>query len=266
MIKDTGHYYLPNGQPFHFVPKKDGKGTRPTTIADARREGAYPSVTTILQILDKPALKDWLIRQAVMAVVTAPDVPGEDIDAKITRVLDVERDQEQEAKQARDWGTMIHDALEAYFTGQEVQPEMRDWIGPICEDICRRGQLVCAEKVLVGNGYAGRTDLILEASDHWLMLDWKTTKKLPEKGAWPEHVLQLAAYAAAYWHLIGNSGEAKNSKPIRCANCYISSVDQGKYLLCHHDHDWQKIYNSGFVPLFKFWCYWRQYTPTAVIM
>lgn len=261
-----GHWYTATGEARHFVPKKTGQGNRPTTIADARKEGLLPSVTSVLQILDKPALTDWKIRMAVLAVVTAPDVPGEGLDSKITRVLESEQQQEEEAQKARDWGVMIHDALEAYFLGKEVEPELKPWIMPAANALCARGSLVCAEKILVGRGYAGRTDLILEAPDHWLMVDWKTAKKLPEKGPWPEHVLQLSgAYAPAYHRMIETDPHMMQ-KPIRCANCYLSSVEQGKFVLFDHDPDWQKVYNTGFKRLLEFWCYWKNYAPPGVTL
>lgn len=257
--ENGGHYYALDGTPMHTVPKKDGT-PRNTTIADARKLNLLPSVTQVLKILDKPSLRQWMIRQAVYAVTTAPDVPGESLDDKIVRILDQEAQQDEESQIAMDRGTQIHAALENYFLSNPVDPEMMTWVGPCAQSVCGRGQLVTCEKVLVGKGYAGKVDLILECPTHWLILDWKSCKKLPEKGAWLEHRLQAAAYAAAYYNKFLMSDMEKWNKPIRTANAYICTIDPGQFIICDHDPDWQKAYQV-FDHLLQAWCYINSYTP-----
>ena len=43
----AGHWYSKEGKPVHTQIKKDG-GERNTTLADAKKLGLYPSVTTIM--------------------------------------------------------------------------------------------------------------------------------------------------------------------------------------------------------------------------
>lgn len=253
------HFYLQDGSPLFEVPYSDPKkGMRKATLADARKVGAMPSVTTILRCLDKPQLTAWLIEQACLSVLTAPKLPGETLDAFVERVLHQEEQQHAEAEKARELGTSLHDALEAWFTGQEVPEDLRPWIEPAARDIGARGQFVTAEKVLVYRPlYGGRSDLIQEKPECWIIWDWKSTKKLP-KEAWTEHVLQGAAYAAAFHSMLAPSGK---SKPIVTANCYISTTEQGKYFICQHDPDWQKVFNTGFRPLLQVWAYLNRYYP-----
>ena len=54
-----GHWYSRTGEPMHWVKRASGEGTRPTTLADARKLDLLPSVTTILRTLDKPPLNRW---------------------------------------------------------------------------------------------------------------------------------------------------------------------------------------------------------------
>lgn len=245
------HYYTKSGEPMHFVPKKDGSGTRPTTIADARKLGLVPSVTTILKVLDRPALLEWKIKQAVYAVTTAPDRPGEGLDAKISRILDDSREQDQEAAQARDLGTRIHDGLEMLFTGSGTpSDDMMPWIAPAYEELASRGKLVAAERVLVGPGYAGRTDLIMDCGPERWVWDYKSTKTLPTKGAWQDHKLQGAAYANVVYGEIFQDPLAK----VRTGNVYISTVEKGKFVVCENE-DWYSTYREGFRPLLDYW-YW----------
>lgn len=256
------HWYTQNGEPCHQMPKKSEPGAfRATTLADARKLQLLPSVTTILKVLHKEALVAWRIEQAVLAVVTAPRLQGEPDDQFIERVLKTEKQQDQERDIARDIGTRIHDALECYFTGQPVDPEMRPWIEPAANSIRQYGTLAATERVLVGEGYAGRTDLIMQAEngEDWWLWDYKTTKKLPDPtkgGAWQEHQLQAAAYARAWLRTL-NSPE---SVVVRTGNVYISSVDQGKFVICEHD-DWHPTFNDGFAPLVRHWQWSTGYTP-----
>ena len=254
------HWYYTDGNPCYELPKKDGKGMKTPTLADARKLNLLPSVTTLLNILDKPALNDWKVTQGVLAVLTTPRQPGEADDAFVHRVLQVERVQDQESSTARDKGTEIHAALEAYFLGQEVPEAMLPWIEPAAKAIIAHGQLVTAEKILVGEGYASKTDLIQEAPEAWLIWDFKTTKSIPDRGPWPEHILQLSAYAAAYWNLLLQAGQATPaSKPIKTYNCYISTVDQGKFAIFQHDPDWQRDYNQGFKKALELWQWLKGY-------
>lgn len=266
--KNGSHWYQTDGTPLHWVPKKDGSGNRATTLADARKLNLLPSVTHILNLLDKPALNAWKVREGVIAVTTAPDVPGESLDAKITRVLDTEEQQEETAQAARDLGTEIHEACEAYFTGADVPEWLMDMIRPACLEVAKYGSPVATEKILVGEGYAGRTDLIMESVPCWWLWDFKSAKTLPnpKKGAWLEHRLQLAAYAKAFHRMLANAGPGdphNNSatKPIRTANCYISTVERGKFVICEHDGAWPDLYYWGFETILKFWQGANQYTP-----
>lgn len=258
---EGSHWYWKHAEAAYEVPRADGKGWRPTTLADARKLNLLPSVTTILRILHKQALVDWLVEQACLAVLTAPRQPSETLDAFVERVLHTERQQDQEAQKARDLGTDIHAALECWFSGQEVPAEFRPWIEGPAREIGAGRRYVVAEKIVVGTGYAGRVDLIQETGDDWWLWDFKTTKTLPEPGeAWPEHRLQLAAYAAAWWNAVEMGGVEAWGKHIKCANCYISTVESGKFVICEHD-DWQATFNAGFRPLVEHWQWSTGYKP-----
>lgn len=260
----ASHYYYPDGTPCYEVENKSKGGMRRTTISDARKLGLYPSVTTILSILEKPALTAWKIENACLAVLTTPPNPGESLDAFVERVLHTERQQDAEAQAARDLGTAIHDAMERWFSGQDVPPDLRPWIEPAARAVGTFGSFVAAEKILVGDGYAGRTDLILESPASWWIFDTKSAKKLPDPdkgGAWLEHRLQLGAYAAAFFKRIAGASATMSDKPIRVANCYISTAEQGKFVIIETE-DWQREYDCGFAPCVQLWQHINNYKPT----
>lgn len=248
---ESSHWYTKTGEAAYEVPYADPrKGMRKTTLSDARKLGLLPSVSGLLRVLHKQALVEWMIEQACLAVLTTPKLDGEELDAFVHRVLHVDKVQDQEGQAARDRGTDMHAALEDAFRGKGVAPQVEPWILPAYRDIAKRGEVIGVERIVVGDGYAGKLDLALENNEIWLW-DWKTTKKLP-KSAYPEHELQLSAYAAAW----GNTG----SKRIRTGNVYISTVEQGEFTVCEHG-DWQQTYEQGFKPLVKLWQHLNDYRP-----
>ena len=253
---EGSHWYYSDGRPCYEVTAKNGF-QRPTTLADARKLGLYPSVTTILKCLHKQGLVDWLIEQSCLSVLTSPRLPGEELDSFVDRILHQERVQDQESKIAKDRGNEMHSGLDlAWKTLIAAQSlEIWPWIQPTFRELFNRGTFIESEECVVGNGYAGRVDLIQQNGDIWIW-DYKTTKKLPTKGAWTEHVLQAAAYAAAYARR-GTTGD----KRIRTGNVYISTVNQGEFTICEHG-DWQETYYEGFQPLVKVWQYMNSYKPT----
>ena len=249
ILKDTtqsAHYYSKDGKPQHTVIGKSTGKPRPTTIADARKNDWLPSCTTILKVLHKPALERWKIGQAVLACMTATKNPDEDIDAFINRVLNIEGQDMQEAAIARDLGIDIHDALETVLNGGQCSPELSVYVGPALELIQRLQQeygvkVMHTEKILIGDGYAGTTDLILgDNLNLEILVDFKTTKSIPKTEPWAEHKIQLAAYA--------NTRKAPSR---RIFNLYISTIELGKVSLLDCG-DWKEIYPQ-FHHILQYW-------------
>ena len=231
MKPEGGHWYTKDGQPMHFVPRASGSGTRPTTIHDARKLGLVPSVTKVIgDVLRKPGLEKYMIEQAVLAVVTAPDRRFETLDQKIYRVLEEEGD--ADAKAARDRGSAIHEALELRLSGQPCRADIEPWIAPAIPDLQALGHVESIEKVVIGDGYGGKVDLIIKSPEGIIVIDHKTARKLPEKGSWFEHRLQLAAYAAAI---------DKQQPVSMVGNMYISTLVAGERKL-YTWPDWQNDY------------------------
>lgn len=242
MRLDQGHYYTKDGLPMHFIPKKKGGGNRPTTVSDARSLGLIPSPTQVLKVLAKPALTEWLIRTSIEAFATAPNIQGETLDDKIKRVLDVERQQDQESTIAKDRGTDIHNAIEMALNGSEWDQSLSVYVIPVLEALKPIGRVVATEKILVGDRCAGRTDAILESDMAFHVIDFKTSKKLP-KEPYPEHRMQISFYASA----MGNTGD----KRVECTNIYISTTEPGQISVCNLG-DWAPDYRK-FRLLLDFW-------------
>lgn len=251
--RQDSHWYKKDGTPCYELPKKDGTGMKVPTLADAKKLDLLPSVTTILKTLNKPELINWIVEQAVLAVLTSPRKPGEPDDQFVHRILHVEEVQNQERDAAAQRGTDLHNALQDYFEGKPVAPDLKDWITPAATKLAEYGATVCCERPIAGVGYAGRIDYICSPKDkHFWVWDFKTTKKLPERGAWKEHVIQLAAYSRAYFDLLSTAMDIPGGQ-IRCANIYISTVDPGKFVVWEHE-PWFDAFRA-FEHLLEVW-YW----------
>jgi hypothetical protein len=228
---------------------------RPTTIRDARRLKLLPSVTTILKVLHKPALESWKIEQAVLSVLTAERKPDEQIDAFAERVLRTERQQDAEAATAAEKGKAIHGALELAVTGKPWDEKWSEYVLPALEAIRPFGKMIASEKVIVGKGYAGKTDYVAgyDASGGPVVTvaDFKCSKSIPEKEAWDEHQLQLAAYAA---------GLDIEAQVVHSVNVYISTREPGMVKV-HTNLNWKDAFERGFMPILSYWQWRNDYNP-----
>jgi hypothetical protein len=249
-MSESSHWYDVEGNPRHFVPKKTGPGNRATTIKDAREHGWLPSVTGIINVMAKPQLERWKMLQACSAVLTSPRREGEELDAFMNRVLFEDKEAEQEAKAAAERGTDLHDAISNALQAKGFDPKWKVYVQSILPVIEFMGKVRWIEKVLVGDGYAGRSDILIEGDENLALLDWKSCKTLPKEDSWTEHRLQSSAYAAA----LGNTGD----KRLITGNIYLSTTLPGQTALFLQD-DWKKTYEEGFVPLLKLWQFLNDY-------
>lgn len=248
-MNEGGHWYTPDGEPMHFVQRASGDGTRPTTLADARKLGLLPSVTTILKAIAKPGLENWIAEQKILACLTTPRKDGEDLDAFVHRVLHVEHVDRQESQKAMDLGTAIHEGIELSLTGLPYDLNLTPFVAPAVAAALEFGRIICTERVVVGDGYAGKLDCAAE-NGITTVIDFKTCKKVP-KESWNEHRLQLAAYCKAFG-TTGEEGRMQN------ANIYVSTVEPGKVAVCVND-GWDIDYALGFSHILALWRYMNDY-------
>ena len=205
--ESSSHWYFPDGTPLHEVPRADGKGSRPTSLRDARKLGLFPSVTNVLSILAKPALDAWKQEQAILAALTLPRIDNEPLDAFARRVV---TDMQSEVGRAADLGSAVHAAIEGYAQGRWL-PENKQ-VASLFEPARQwfDADVVAVHSVEIAAahtawGYAGRVDLVatLKSTGRPTVIDFKTQKTRRDKDGgfkpilhdtWP---LQLEAYRQA---------------------------------------------------------------------
>lgn len=203
-------------------------GQEPVAVkAPEQADERYHSVTTVLGVLEKPALLYWVAEQAAKAAcAVANTLParieedGEDAvvkwlrDARFRRPKDVLSDTE--------FGTQIHGLCESYaLTGVKPVPSVEVFHGDVdaaqaCLDrfdewLAAFQPSYQATEVVVyhtGYGYAGTSDAFLTLDGTPLVVDYKSSKKsFDARGnpspIYPETALQLAMYRhaefAAVW-------------------------------------------------------------------
>ena len=172
-------------------------------------DGLFPSVTTVLDVINKPALVPWARNTALESVETAlmkRTGSQEAITPEwVSQVIaEARRRPEQVRDQAADFGTQAHVAIDQIVQGMEPQipPEMELVINNFAEwrrdsnlDIKLTETMVFSAKYR----YAGAMDAIAYREGSLIALDWKTSN-----GIYPEYALQVAAYAKALEEMTGN--------------------------------------------------------------
>lgn len=216
------HWYCRAGRPTYEVPTADGKRLRATTIADARKLGLVPSVTTVLSVVDKPALNTWKVRQGILAALTLAREPSESDDTYLARVM---ADSQQQVKDAADEGNRIHDAVECLFKGKPFDakyvPHVESVLAKLRELFPGVTDWVAETSFASPIGYGGKVDLYSPSTgitvDHkGKDGDFSDGKKLAYDQHW-----QLSPYQRGL-----------NLQLNVCANLFISRTHPGK--IAHH--------------------------------
>ena len=249
-------------EPRHFVSMASRPGElRPTRITDARKNGWYPSVTTVMGMLDKPALNDWRITEHLKVAYEWAETWGKPSDISDYTLDEWMREIKECTQEALDKapkdGTDFHDVLDKWFSGEQ------DDIDPKFINTCRNVDgtirdnagacLWLAETSFVHPmGFAGKVDLRTNDNGAWV-LDHKTKntkdKWKPGKMAYPEMAMQLAAYR------VGLSLDNA-----RCANVFIclenSEVEFHEWDNEELDKQW-----ANFSDLLRIWLRNAEYVP-----
>jgi hypothetical protein len=162
----------------------------------------WPSVTTILGILDKHALINWGINCALNHVRdNRHRLEGHGLENVLEEARTAHKDT---SKDATDIGSLVHDAIEAYLKGDTDPADSLHYSGPEEAVNCVNAFVswyndnevkpIELEKKIINEeiGYGGRMDFLGYVNGKLTILDWKTSKAI-----YDEYRYQVGAYALA---------------------------------------------------------------------
>ena len=157
--EDSGHWYTRSGACAYEQRTEKGVA-RGTTLADARKLGLVPSVTTVLGVLNKPQLTTWMIEQGILSALTLPRRENE---AERDFLARVREDSKAQTKAASEEGTRIHDAIECHYKGRPVPGKYRLHVAATIVEIARLFPGVsdwrAEDSFAHPMGYGGKVDL-----------------------------------------------------------------------------------------------------------
>lgn len=194
------------------IEKRTRKNGSRTYVIEGRE---YPSVTTILGVIGKPALITWAANEERAACVEAAadlydDIHGTPKMARLVYVTTLEqrlgqvKAHKRAMQKAMDLGSQVHAVIEHQLrraAGQKVGPEPKVdddgmWAFMAWQDWAVASALkpVFIESTVfsVTHAYAGTADLVAWAHGQLTLIDFKTSKAI-----YPEYRLQVAAYIRA---------------------------------------------------------------------
>lgn len=184
----------------------------------------FPSVTTILNAMAKPALVGWGIKMVATGALERFDewvairtAQGDESAIRYLKSLPYER-----RDRAADAGSAVHGAIEAAAKGLTPPrwPTSLDGFRKQYERFlaAHRPRWITSEATVFSRsaGYAGTLDAIAEVGDRRLLIDAKTGERIYDEAA-----LQLAAYRYADWIDLGDGAESPIPDVDGCAILHL---------------------------------------------
>jgi hypothetical protein len=256
--EESGHWYTDKGESAHVIIGANGK-ERKTTVADARKHGLLPSVTSVLGILEKPNLTAYKVEQAILSSLTLPRKDNEDLTDYAKRCVE---DSKEATTRAAQHGTAMHVEMENILLGKPTSSDpaiqthiatFRNWAEENVEET------FWCEKGLVGRGYAGRCDAFVRLKDIGeAVIDLKNRKYNPKFEPFyiESDCPQLAAYREC--------ADQHEDTPVACVSVVLPSNDPTIILTRQwEEEDLQSGYEM-FRNLLKIWAWLKDYQPPGM--
>lgn len=225
-VAESGHWYCGStGEPRYTIYSESLKRERATTVADARKHGLVPSVTTVMSQIAKPGLTNWLNQQLLLAALTLPKIDGETEEDWLNRIM---LDSKSQSKEASQRGTDIHAVIQSFYEGVYL-PEYPDYVHKTNQaliDSFGPQEWISEESFAHPTGFGGKVDLHAKSG---FVVDVKTTEKdVDTIKPYHEHLMQLSAY--------------RNGLKIpmaRCANIFVNAQTNQVRVIEHTENDLQ---------------------------
>ena len=250
---ESGHWYDKTGKLILEVPRADGKGMKPPTLREARKNLWLPSTTTILQLLSRPGLVTWKMQQVVDACLHHTRGGGT-VEEYSKRMIEAS---EEKVMLAADFGTQVHKGIYQGFTEQrldidELPAEVVRGFWPWWEQQsfdCYKSEHSFVSPL----GWAGTIDMVGTYEGDPCIVDFKTQEFTSEKGVnwYDEHPLQLAGYASGSRDFIGQD--------VRRFSVVLSRNVPG--LVVKKEWEESRRWDAAFLTLWDLWKLLKKYDP-----
>jgi hypothetical protein len=145
----------------------------------------YISVTTVLQVLAKPALIRWSAKQAACIALEDPSLSEDGVLAKVWAIKDT----------AANRGSLVHSFISSMETGKSLPANIQGYANAYENFMKTTNASIISSEQMVYSGkykYAGTLDAIARIGNKIWILDFKTSKNV-----YNEYGLQLCAYKQA---------------------------------------------------------------------
>ncbi|BAQ84600.1 putative nuclease [uncultured Mediterranean phage uvMED] len=194
------------------------------TLAQAKKEGLFLSVTTMQSVLGKPALEFWKLNEHLKTAHQHPPRAGEDEQSFIKRI---KGQTWKNTGGAAELGTAIHAGIESVLLEEkdvgDLDVDMQKYVAPAIRYFRdKKFKIEAVEKTIVNadEGYGGMVDAVgFTSCGKKFILDWKSRKfngrKAKPYDGQPE---QCSAYGAGYFGV-----EAINEEKIWGLNAFIAT-------------------------------------------
>lgn len=172
-----------------------------------------PSVTTVLKVLDKPALVAWAANQTVkkaielFARLTDKDGAVHVSFAQAQEVLEEAKKKFREtSRDAADIGTIVHAAIESIILGEQPAPitdeNVANGVTAYTQWFQQNNVRPVRVEAYLGSkkyGFGGTVDFVGYIGDKLVVADWKTST-----GIYEEYKIQVSAYIAAVEEMLAD--------------------------------------------------------------
>lgn len=223
---ESARWYTREGRPIESVTGVNGVEKKPT-LREARKGNWIPSVTTILQVMAKPELEAWKMREVAKMCENFPVGELESQEEYVSTVIEAAKLQ---MSKARDVGSEVHSDIDRMLLEKNTKGYLPDEYPLSAHTEAARnalidlgvwGQRMEVERSFCGNGVAGKVDL-KGVQSPWIV-DWKTTSKPLDDGKVPdydEYLAQMSAYSMGVF-----------GKLVPCRNVFLSTLKWGSYAI-----------------------------------
>jgi len=172
-------------------------------------EGPLPSVTTILEVISKPAVGIFKAKEAARAIYRQAYRIGTDpeFEDEAESVAWALKESDKARDRAAEIGSSVHiladllGASETASNGWQLSEQEQPYVEAYRDFLGRYGRssIVSSEHMVWSlDGYAGTYDQLMMIDGELWLIDIKTSAH----GPYPEWGLQLAAYAWAHWIIV----------------------------------------------------------------